>query len=464
MRYDAIIIGAGQAGPSLAAALAGLGEKVALVEGYKIGGACVNYGCIPTKTLIASARAAHMARRGGDFGVVTGPVTIDFEKVMSRKDERVDGARGGLEEWLQGIENIDIHRAYAHFEGTQGGLHQVRAGDALLEAERVYINTGTHHFTPPIEGVDTVPYLTNEGILNLKELPEHLVVMGGGYIGLEMAQAFRRFGSEVTVIEGGPRVAGREDEDVSDAVREILEGEGVAFLTEHRVKGVSPGEDGGVSVMLTHTGSGTDVISGSHLLVAVGRRPNSGKLNLESVGVETDARGFISVDEHLRSNIKGIFALGDVNGQGAFTHTSYQDHEVVLDNHTGGDRTRCRTIAYAMYIDPPLGRVGMSEREAIASGRPVLKAVKHMADIGRAKEQSETQGFIKLLVDAETQRFLGATVLGYHGDDVVQVISYFMATGVKVSVMKEALPIHPTVSEFFPTMLGELEAISTALY
>ncbi len=460
--YDAIIIGAGQSGPFLAAALAGDGEKVALVEGYKIGGSCVNYGCIPTKTIIASARAAHLARRGDEFGFsIGGAVTVDLAKVMARKDKRVGEAQGGMENWLRNMDNLTVYDGYAAFDGKEGANYRIRIGETLITAPRVFINTGTRNVVPPIPGLDAVDYLDNEGILNLRTLPQHLLILGGGYIGLEMGQAFRRFGSQVTIIEAAPTLIAREDEDVALAVQEILEAEGIRVLTGHKATRVEQGDDGTIT-MTVETGDGRQhTLSGSHLLVAVGRRPNSDRLNLESVGVEVDKRGYIQTDDMLQTSAEGVWAMGDVNGRGAFTHTSYHDYEIVRDNLRGGQRKVSeRNMVYAMYIDPPLGRVGLSEREARESGRPTLIAKKPMSHMGRALEQGETQGFIKLLVDAETERFVGAAVLGFHGDDVIQVISYFMATGASYKVMQRALPIHPTISEFLPTILGELQPLA----
>ena len=460
MKYDAIIIGAGQSGPFIAARLEGQGKKVALVEGAKIGGSCVNYGCIPTKTLIASARAIYMAGRGDEFGFSTGPIEVDFEAVMARKDRRVDDAQGGFDGWMRSLENMDVYDGFGSFVGTKDGVHQVKVNDDTLEAEQVFINTGGRAFVPPIPGLKDVDYVDNRGILALKHLPKELVILGGGYIGLEFAQAFRRFGSEVTVVEMAPRLAIREDEDISAEVLSILENEGIRILTGHKANEVSQDENGRKFVSAEDENGKAVTIEGTDLLVAVGRRPNSEALNLDAVGVKVDGRGYIQVNNRLETNVAGIWAVGDVNGRGAFTHTSYQDHEIVVANLEGGDRSlNERNMAYAVYIDPPLGRVGMNEREARESGRPVLTATKPMSHIGRALEQGESQGMIKLLVDAETEQFLGATVLGYHGDDVIQVLSYYMATGATYHAMKNALPVHPTISELLPTILGELQPL-----
>lgn len=456
-RYDAIIIGTGQAGPALAGQFTSNGMSVAIAEGYKIGGSCVNYGCIPSKTIIASARAAHMARRGADFGVNTGAVKVDMNAVIDRKANRVGDAQGGLEAWLRGIDTLDVYDVYASFEGTENGLHRVRMGDEVIESERVYINTGARHRVPDIEGLDSVDYLTNEGILEQRTLPEHLVILGGGYIALEMGQAFRRFGSDVTIIESSESIVKHEDEDIRDHIRGILTNEGITVIEGKRAVNAAQAADGTKTLTLQAADGTQSTISGSHLLVAVGRTPNSDKLNLDSVGVETNERGYIITDEYLQTTVPGIWAMGDVNGRGAFTHTSYQDFEIVWDNFNGGTRkVTDRNMAYALYIDPPLGRVGMTEREARESGKNVLIATKPMSHIGRALEQGETQGMIKLLVDADTEQFLGAAVLGFHGDDVIQIISYYMATGASYKHMQNALPIHPTIGEFMPTILGEL--------
>jgi len=461
MKYNAIVIGAGQSGPFIAAKLAGEGKTVALVEGAKIGGSCVNYGCIPTKTLIASARAIYMAGRGDEYGFSTGPITVNFERVMERMNVRRSGAQEGMDGWMRNTENITVYDGYASFVGTEDGHHQVQVNDEVISAPQVFINTGAHAFIPSIDGIDTVDYLTNKDMLELTEVPEHLVILGGGYIGLEMGQAFRRFGAEVTIIEARSRLVVREDEDIAESVLEILQAEDITVHTDSKATAVSQDPNGIIHVALD-TPDGSAEVTGTHLLVAVGRKPSTDKLNLESVGIETNERGYIITDEQLRTSVEGIWAVGDVNGRGAFTHTSYHDHEIVWDTINGIDRNVAdRNMAYAMYIDPPLGRVGMSETEAKASGRNVLITTKPMDNIGRALEQGETFGLFKILVDADTREFLGAAVLGYHGDDVVQVVSYYMATGATVDVMKNALPIHPTIAEFFPTLIGELSPLES---
>lgn len=455
MRYDAIVVGAGQAGPSLAAFFAGEGQKVALAEGGLMGGSCVNYGCTPTKTMRASARVAYQAKRSEEFGVLTGDVAIDFEKVMARKDKIVTNSRNGLNNWLENVENLDIYRTYAHFIGTGNGLHKIQAGDDVIEAERVYLNVGTRAFTPPIDGLDTVNYLDNVKLMGLTELPQHLIILGGSYIGLEMGQIFRRFGSDVSIIEYSSHLASREDKDVSEEIERIMDGEGINIYTNSKATHVSENSNG-ITVTFENHGSESSV-SGTHLLVATGRVPNTDTLNLEAIGIATDKRGYIETNGQLETSVQGVYALGDINGRGAFTHTSYHDYEIVRDNWNGANRSADnRNMAYSMFTDPPLGRVGMSEAEARKSGKNIL-VMKHMAEnVSRAKEDNELNGMVKLVVDADTEEFLGATTFIMQGDDVVQVVSNYMATGASYKIMKEALPIHPTISEYYPTWLGML--------
>lgn len=454
MKYDAIIIGSGQAGFPLAGALTSRGWKVALAEGAQLGGTCINTGCSPTKTIIASARAAHIARRAADFGVQTGPISIDFDKVMSRKDAIIQRFRGGIENWLTGIENLTIYHHFASFEGP----NKVRVGDDVIESERIYINTGARSFSPPIPGLDSVDYLDNVSILELTTLPEHLVIIGGGYIGLEYAQAFRRFGSDVTIIELSHQLMGREDADIAEAALQIMESEGIRVLLNTKTSQVTK-TGSGVSLSVESDGKVQEII-GSHLLMAVGRKPNSDRLGLDKAGVETDKRGYIIVNDHLQTNVPGIWVLGDVNGRGAFTHTSWNDHEIVLDNLDGGNRkVSDRIPVYGVYVDPPLGRVGMSEQEVRASGRKALIGVKPMSHISRAQERDETQGLMKVLVDAESGLFLGAAIFGIGGDEIVHSIIDLMYAKVPYTVMKNAVHIHPTVSELLPTLLGELKPL-----
>jgi pyruvate/2-oxoglutarate dehydrogenase complex dihydrolipoamide dehydrogenase (E3) component len=457
LEVDAAVVGAGQAGPPLAVALAKRGEKVALFEGAQLGGTCVNNGCTPTKTLRKSARVAHIARRASEFGVHVGPVEVEFAAAMARMQQRVDASRRGLERWVEGQENLSLLRDRASFDGRADGRFVLRAGDRTVHAHRVYLNTGTRPFIPPIDGLADVPHLDNDSLLKLRTRPAHLLIVGGSYIGLEMGQIFRRLGSDVTVIETSQRITGREDPEVSACISAFLGGEGIRVVAGKEVARVERHGDG-VALQV-----GDERIEGSHVLVATGRTPNTDGLNLASVGVEVDKQGFVTTNGRLETNVQGVFALGDINRRGAFTHTSYQDHEIVLANHGGGSRSADdRTMAYAMYTDPPLARVGMSEAEARKSGRRVLMASFDMKDVSRAKEESETTGLVKLLVDADTERFIGATMIGINADEIIHVFTNFMAAGASWRVMKDALPVHPTVAEFLPTILGRLEPLDAA--
>lgn len=456
-RYDAIVIGAGQAGPALAERLTGAGMTVALIERKLFGGTCVNTGCMPTKTLVASAYAAHMARRGGNFGVITGAVRIDMARVKARADAVAANARANIERWLNGMQRCTVIHGHACFESAD----TIRVGDRLLSAPRIFVNVGGRAVVPDMPGVNEVEVLTNTTILRLDRVPEHLVVVGGSYIGLEYAQMYRRFGSKVTVIEKGPRLIAREDADVSDAVRDILEREGVAIRTNAEcirfaahARGVAVGVD---------CNEGAPEVIGTQVLLAVGRRPNTDDLALDAAGVVTDERGYITVDERLASNVPGIWALGDCNGRGAFTHTAYNDYEIVAANVLdGADRTLGdRILGYALYVDPPLGRVGMTEAQARESGRPLLIGTRPMARVGRAIEKDETQGFMKIIADAETKKILGAAILGTGGDEAIHGILNMMNAGATYETLQWAVPIHPTVSELIPTVIGELRPIAT---
>jgi len=461
MQYDVIVIGAGQAGPGMASGFAGEGKRVALIEGDKLGGTCLNYGCRPTKALRASAHVAHMARRASEYGIETGHIRVDLAAVMARKNDIIGRVQKSFEDYMTDVDGVDIYWSYGRFVGKNGDRFQVEAGDATLEAPLVYLNTGTRPFVPPVDGIESVPYLTNESVLGLTILPEHLIIIGGSYVGLEFGHMFRRFGSRVSIIEAGERIASREDDDISSAITEILEEEDITIYTQFAAQHVQPTDTGGVRVTIESTDNEAPrILEGSHLLIASGRRPNTDNLNLESIGLQTDDRGYIHTDDHYATDVPGIWALGDINRRGAFTHTSYQDYEIAWDNHTGGDRSADeRIMAYALFTDPPLGRVGMNEREARESGRNVLMATYDMADVTRARLDSETKGKIKLLVDADTEEFLGAAFLGMHGDDLVQIISNFMHTGASYKLVRDALPIHPTVAEFLPTILKGLKPL-----
>ncbi|MBB5686560.1 FAD-containing oxidoreductase [Sphingobium boeckii] len=453
-RFDAIIIGAGQAGPPLASRLTAAGMTVALIERKLFGGTCVNTGCMPTKTLVASAYAAHLARRAADYGVeIAGGIGIDMAKVKARADTVSFNARTGVETMLKSMDLCTVFEGHARFEGPDS----VSIGGETIRAERIFINVGGRAAVPDMPGVNEVPFLTNTSMLALETLPEHLVVIGGSYIGLEFAQMYRRFGSRVTIVEKGPRLIGREDEDVSAAVRAILEAEGITIRTGAECISFEP-HDAGVSVGVDcHDGSPREI--GSHALLAVGRTPNTQDLELDKAGVVMDARDFIQVDEQLRTNVPGIWAMGDCNGRGAFTHTAYNDFEIVAANLLDGDDRKLsdRITAYALYIDPPLGRVGMSEAEARKSGRPLLISTRPMTRVGRAVEKGETQGFMKAIADAETKQLLGAAILGVSGDEAVHGLIDLIYTKQPYTVIQRSVPIHPTVSELLPTLLGDLK-------
>lgn len=454
--FDAIIIGAGQAGPALALRLGKAGRKVAIVERDLVGGTCVNTGCTPTKTLIASARAAHMARRAGDYGVaIDGPVTVDMKRVMARKEQVVLHSRHGLKAALEAEPNVTLCRGHARFLSPEA----VRVGTETLAAAQVFINVGGRAATPPIAGLAGIDYLTNSSLMDLAILPRHLVIVGGSYIGLEFAQMYRRFGSAVTIVETGARLIQREDEDVSEAIRAILEAEGVKIRLNAACIAVEK-HGSGVAVRL-ECGDGPPEIEGSHLLLAVGRRPNTDDLGLEAAGVATDTRGYVVVDDQLATNVPGIFALGDCNGKGAFTHTAYNDYEIVAANLLDGGQRRVgdRIDTYALYIDPPLGRAGMTVEQARKAGRRVLVGTRPMTRVARAVEKGETQGFMKIVVDAETEAILGAAILGPGGDEVVHGILDMMIANAPASLMARAMHIHPTVSELVPTLLGDLKAV-----
>ena len=451
--FDAIIIGAGQAGPSLAGKLTGAGMTVAFVERKLFGGTCVNTGCMPTKTLVASAYATHLARRAADFGVLLeGEIKVDMKKVKARADTVSTNARTGLEKYLGEMPGCTVFDGHARFESPDS----VRVGEELLTAPRIFINVGGRASVPDMPGINEVPYLTNTTMLALDHLPEHLVVIGGSYIGLEFAQMYRRFGAEVTVIEKGPRLVAREDEDISEAIQDILQREGITVRTSAECISFAPHAQG-VAVGVNCT-NGEPAVIGSHVLLAVGRRPNTGDLDLEKAGIATDARGYITVDDSLATNVPGIWALGDCNGRGAFTHTAYNDFEIIAANLLKGEQRRVsdRVPAYALYIDPPLGRVGMTEREARATGRPLLIGHRPMTRVGRAVEKDETQGFMKVVVDAQTRRILGAVILGTSGDEAIHGILDIMNADVPYDVLERAVPIHPTVSELIPTLLSEM--------
>jgi pyruvate/2-oxoglutarate dehydrogenase complex dihydrolipoamide dehydrogenase (E3) component len=448
--YDAIVIGTGQAGPSLAARLAGAGRKVAIVERKRFGGTCVNNGCIPTKALVASARAAWVARSAADWGVtVNGEVAVDMPRVKSRKDAIVRRSNEGVEGWLRSTPNCTVYTGHARLESP----HMVRVNDEILEAPLLFLNVGGRAAKPAIPGLDAVSFLNNASVMEVDFLPEHLVILGGSYIACEFAQMYRRFGSKVTVIERGSRLLGREDPDVSETIGALFDREGISVLTGAVIQRVSE-----PAVVETSAGA----VTGSHLLLALGRIPNTDDLGLERAGVVMDKHGFITVDDKLQTSVPGIYALGDCNGRGAFTHTSYNDYEIVAANLLDGDHRRVtdRIPAFAVYVDPPYGRVGMTETQVRASGRPALVGKRPMSRVGRAVERGETHGFLKVMADAETQLILGACLFGIECDEAVHSVLDLMYAKAPYTTMSRAMHIHPTVSELLPTVLQSLQPLA----
>ena len=454
--YDAIVIGTGQAGPALAVRLAKAGKKTAIIERKLFGGTCVNVGCVPSKTLIASARAAHVARHGAAYGImIDGQVRVDMARVKARKDAVVKQSNEGVTTLLKGTAGLTVIEGHARFVGD----HTLVVNGLTLEASQIFINVGARAAVPAIPGLAGTPYLTSSSIMDLDALPAHLLVLGGSYIGLEFAQMYRRFGSRVSVVEAGPRLIGREDESVSTAVQHILENEGIAVHLNAKDIRVANAAD---AMTLNADSHGAAItLSGSHLLVAVGRVPNTDDLGLQQTGIAVDERGYITVDDQLATDVAGVYALGDANGRGAFTHTSYNDYEIVAANLLDHETRRLsdRITAYALYTDPPLARVGMTAHEARASGKKVMVGKMMMAQVGRARERGETQGFMQVLVDADTQKILGASLLGIEADEVVHVLLDVMYANAPYTVITRAMHIHPTVSELLPTLLGDLKPL-----
>ena len=451
--YDAIIIGTGQSGPALARRLVAAGRKVAIIERKLFGGTCVNTGCTPTKTLAASAYAAHVARRAGDYGIrIEGAVNVDMKAVKARKDAVVAVFRDGLERSLKSLQGCTVYQGHGRFVADK----KVAVNGSELAADQIFINVGARAAIPPISGLDQVPYLTNSSMMDVDFLPQHLVILGGSYIGLEFAQAYRRFGSEVTVIELGPRLISREDEDVSQAIAAFLKEEGINVRVGSKIIGVEK-RGSSITAKIESTGR-LSQIAGTHVLVATGRRPNTDKLGLDKAGIATDARGYIVVDDQLRTNIPGIWAMGDCNGRGAFTHTSWNDFEIVAANLLDHDPRRVsdRITAYALYTDPPLGRAGMTEAEVRKTGKPALISTMAMTDVMRAYERGETKGLMKIIVDRGSKQILGAAFLGLEGDEVIHCVIDIMYAKAPYTVIQRAMHIHPTVSELIPTMMDEL--------
>jgi pyruvate/2-oxoglutarate dehydrogenase complex dihydrolipoamide dehydrogenase (E3) component len=457
--YDVIWIGTGQATGTIVPRLVQAGKTVAIAEGGRFGGSCVNYGCTPTKTMVASARVAHMARRGPDFGVNTGEVSIDFARVMERQNTMRHGTSHGMEQWLHGMDNVDIYPAFATFVDA----HTVQVGDQQISAETIVINAGARPNKPAIAGIDQVDWLDNARLLDLKALPGHLLIVGGSYIALEFAQIFRRLGSQVTVLQRGPQLMPREDADIAAQVQEILESEGIEIHISASVQRVAQPASQQIELFFEQDGAARQV-QGSHLLLAVGRTPNSDRLNLAAAGVAVDRRGYIQVDDVMRTTTPHIFAVGDINGEGAFTHTAVNDGEIFWDFYSGeDDRALSQRIpTYALFVDPPLGRVGMSEKEARASGRRVLMATRPMSQIARAREKDETAGLVKILVDADSEQFLGAAILGIGGDEVVNMFTPFMVAGQSYKLFRKAMLTHPTVAELMPWILDDLKPLEDA--
>ena len=453
-KFDAIIIGTGQAGPSMAARCAKEGLKTAVIEKGKFGGTCVNDGCTPTKTMVASARAAHIARRGDEFGVIiNGDITVDMKKVKARKDAMVNKSNKGVENWMKNTENITVFEGHARFQNN----NTIKVNDSLLQADKIFINVGGRTRIP--KGYEDIDVLTNTSIMNLEYVPEHLLIVGGSYIGLEFGQMFRRFGSKVTIIERGDRLVKREDSDVSEGIKDILEQEGIDFrLNAACLSGKMEGEKVVIDVDCE---KGDRRVEGSHLLLAVGRIPNTDDLGLENTDIAVDNRGFIQVDNFLKTSVEGVWALGDCNGQGAFTHTAYNDFEIAAANLFDNDPRKVsdRILCYGLYIDPALGRIGMTEEQVRASGKKALITTRTMQRISRAREKGEANGFMKILVDAETKRILGASILGIEGDEIIHSLLDIMYADAPYTVISRAVHIHPTVSELIPTALHELKPL-----
>lgn len=455
--FDAIVIGAGQAGPALAARLDAEGLKTAIIERKLLGGTCVNVGCIPTKALVGSARAIHMARRGAEYGFSAGEVDVHMRAVKTRKDGIVKHSVDGLTGWIGGMKNVTLIRGQARFTAPRA----IEVNDRTLTADRIFINVGGRALVPDIPGIGDVPFLTNSSILELDAVPEHLVIIGGSYIGLEFAQVYRRFGAKVTIVEKSDKLLPREDEDVAAEIRAILEREGITIRTGAECMELK--KSGDRIVVGMSCAEGEPIAEGSHLLLAVGRLPNTGDLGLEAAGIAADARGYITVDDQCRTSAEGVWCMGDANGKGAFTHTSWNDYEIVAANLFDQDPRKIsdRIPCYALFIDPPLGRVGMNEAEARKSGRKLLAAKMLMTRVGRAREMGETQGFMKVLVDADTKELLGAAILGLNGDEVVHSLLDVMYAKKPYTNIQRAVHIHPTVSELVPTLLGTLRPVST---
>jgi pyruvate/2-oxoglutarate dehydrogenase complex dihydrolipoamide dehydrogenase (E3) component len=455
--FDAIIVGTGQAGPPLAGRLTQAGWTVAIVERKLFGGTCVNSGCTPTKALVASAHTAHICRCADDFGIQQGrAVAVDMHRVKERMAAIVAKSRDGVESWLRGMERCTVYTGTARFLSPT----DIQVGDDTLQAKSIFINVGARPTVPHLPGVENVPYLTSTSLIDLDVLPQHLAVVGGSYVGLEFAQMYRRFGSEVTIVERDARLVTHEDQDVSDGVQEILETEGINVRLNAEC--IEFEQHSNEIAVKTHCPAGEPEVRCSHVLLAVGRTPNTDDLGLETTGIILDKRGYIPVDDQLQTSVLGIWAIGDCNGRGAFTHTSYNDFEIVAANLLDNDSRKVsdRIPVHALYIDPPLAQIGMTEAQVRASGRPALIGTRPMTKVSRAIEKGETQGFIKVLVDVESHKILGASILGTGGDEAIHCILTAMYSGQPASLLQRSMHIHPTVAELIPTVLGDLKPLT----
>ncbi len=456
--FDHIIIGTGQATGTLLGQLIQTGDSIAVVEGGKVGGSCVNYGCTPTKTLVASARAIHMAGRGNQLGFSSGPVKPDYSRIRTRMNDVRNASRNGLAQWMESTDNVTLIRGWASFEDR----NTIVVGDQKISGDQIYINTGTSPVKPPVDGIDTVNWMDSARLLDLEELPEHLLIIGGGYVGMEFAQIYKRFGSEVTVVQRDSQVMTKEDEEIAGEIRSFLEKEGIKIFCNANATAVE-GDGKNISLQIEQDGK-KETLKGTHLLIAAGMKPNSNRLNPDKAGIETDDRGFIRVDDYCRTNVEGIFALGDVNGQGAFTHTSVNDAEILMDHLFGEGQRKIsdRIPIYALFTDPPLGRVGMSEKEALAEGKRIMKATMPMEKISRANEMGETTGVAKLIVDADTDLILGGAILGPGGDEIINMFAAIMHSNIPCRNYRKVVLIHPTVSELMPYVLDGLEEVKSS--
>jgi pyruvate/2-oxoglutarate dehydrogenase complex dihydrolipoamide dehydrogenase (E3) component len=451
--YDAVVIGAGQAGGPLSTALARAGQRTALIEREHIGGTCINDGCTPTKTMVASARVAYLARRGADYGVRTGPIEIDMVRVRQRKREIVESFRSGSERRIVSTPGVDVLRDEARFVGPK----TLQVGNDQLTAERIFINTGARPSQPQIPGLDSVPTLNSTSIMELDRVPEHLLVLGGGYVGLEFGQMFGRFGSQVSIVQRGPRLLAREDADVADAVADILREDGITVLLNTDAARVEKGDSGKIRLVV-RSAVQEEILEGSHLLVAVGRTPNTDVLNLPATGLQTDQHGFLPANDRLETAVTGIYALGDVKGGPAFTHISYDDYRIIKANllEGGARAVNDRPVPYTVYIDPQLGRIGLSEDEARARGRAYHVARMAMSHVARALEVDETRGLLKVIVDAQTQQILGAAMLGIEGGELMSMVEIAMFGKLPYTVLRDAIFAHPTLAESFNNLFATL--------